>query len=324
MAVNKLLPFANGESANVVDYATWSALTQILGQGFVTGVARSDYANRLFSQGALASYILGQFVVDETEQDADLNESTFYVNFKNALINYIKANAVSLDTAQTVGGVKTFTSSPIVPTADSADNSQNVANTAFVQGEIASKANDSDVVKLTSNQTIAGVKTFSDSPEVPTASEGDNSQKTASTGFVQNAIATQTPSMITQAFASHQTAYFDGKRRASGTAAADSTDHTPASVTLDQTIAKLWLVYAHVSSSHNGASSVMSLKITRTPSDTVWATPMYIRGTEIYGGGLFASCVIDATNNPTANAVVYCNSGASNTLTVNIWAVPII
>ncbi len=191
MAVNKLLPFANGDSANVIDYATWSALTQILGQGFVTGVARSDYANRLFSQGALASYILGQFVVEQTAQDADLDESVFYTNFKNALVSYIKANAVSLDTAQTVGGVKTFTSSPLVPTADAADTSQKVANTAFVQGEIASKANASEVVKLTGNQTIAGTKTFSDSPEVPTPASGDNSQKTASTGFVQNAVATQ-------------------------------------------------------------------------------------------------------------------------------------
>lgn len=136
MAVNKLLPFANGNSANVVDFATWSALTQILGQGFVTGVARSDYANRLFSQGALASYVLGQFVVEQTAQDADLNESVFYTNFKNALINYIKANAVSLDTAQTVGGVKTFTSSPLVLTADAGDNTQKVANTAFVKTAI--------------------------------------------------------------------------------------------------------------------------------------------------------------------------------------------
>lgn len=191
MAVNKLLPFANGNSANVVDYATWSALTQILGQGFTTGVARSDYANRVFSQGALASYVLGQFVVDQTAQDADLNESVFYTNFKNALINYIKQNAVSLNTAQTVGGVKTFTSIPIVPTADAADNSQKVATTAFVQGEIASKANASEVVKLTGNQTIAGVKTFSDSPEVPTPASGNNSQKVASTGFVQNAVSSQ-------------------------------------------------------------------------------------------------------------------------------------
>jgi hypothetical protein len=145
----------------------------------------------VFAQGALASYILGQFVVDQTAQDADLNETTFYTNFKNALVSYIKANAVSLDTAQTVGGVKTFTSSPIVPTADAADNSQKVATTAFVQGEIVSKANASEVVKLTGNQTIAGVKTFSDSPEVPTAMAGDNSQKIASTGFVQNAVSSQ-------------------------------------------------------------------------------------------------------------------------------------
>ena len=130
MATNKLLPFANGVGANVVDYATWSSLSTLLGQGFVTGVARSDYANRVFAQGALASYILGQFVVDQTAQDADLNETTFYTNFKNALKAYVESNAVALNGAQTVGGVKTFTSSPIVPTADADDNTQKTANTA--------------------------------------------------------------------------------------------------------------------------------------------------------------------------------------------------
>ena len=136
MATNKLLPFANGVGANVTDYDTWSALATLLSQGFTTGVARSDYANRVFAQGALASYILGQFVVDQTAHDADLNESVFYTNFKNALVAYIKQNAVSLDTVQTIGGVKTFTSSPIVPTPASGDNSQKVASTAFVNGAI--------------------------------------------------------------------------------------------------------------------------------------------------------------------------------------------
>lgn len=39
-----------------------------------------------------------------------------------------------------------------------------------ITNSIATKANDSDVVKLTGNQTIAGVKTFSDAPVVPDAS----------------------------------------------------------------------------------------------------------------------------------------------------------
>ena len=155
MATNKLLPFANGVGANVVDFATWSGETTILSGGFVTGIAKSNYVNRLLSQGALASYALGQLVVDQTSQDADLNENTFYTNFKNALKAYMAANAVALNGAHTVGGVKTFTSSPVIPTPSASDNSTKAASTAFVQGEIASQT-----VKLTGNQTVSGDKNF--------------------------------------------------------------------------------------------------------------------------------------------------------------------
>lgn len=43
---------------------------------------------------------------------------------------------------------------------------------------------DSAVVHNTGNESVAGVKTFSSSPLVPTPSSGDNSQKAASTAFV--------------------------------------------------------------------------------------------------------------------------------------------
>jgi hypothetical protein len=38
-----------------------------------------------------------------------------------------------------------------------------------IENQIAAKANDADVVKLSGNQTIGGVKTFSDAPAVPDA-----------------------------------------------------------------------------------------------------------------------------------------------------------
>jgi hypothetical protein len=179
----------------------------------VTGVARSDYANRVFAQGALASYILGQFVVDQTAQDADLNESVFYTNFKNALKAYVESNAVALNGAQTVGGVKTFTSSPVVPTVTAGDNTQKAASTAFVKKAIDDSVNNvkavsydaqtltdpekaqaranisaadaSAVVDKTTNQTVGGVKTFDVSPIVPTESVTDDSKNAASTAFVK-------------------------------------------------------------------------------------------------------------------------------------------
>ncbi|HRK41195.1 MAG TPA: hypothetical protein PLN95_03910, partial [Candidatus Saccharibacteria bacterium] len=99
---------------------------------------------------------------------------------------------------ETVAGIKTFSSSPIVPTPTT--NSQ-AASKSYVDGVaasgapdatssvkglvqltgdlggtaasptvpgLASKADDSSVVRLTGTQTVAGVKTFSSSPIVPT------------------------------------------------------------------------------------------------------------------------------------------------------------
>lgn len=49
-------------------------------------------------------------------------------------------------------------------------------------------ADDTAVVKLTGNQTVAGTKTFSSSPVVPTASANDNSTKAASTAYADAAV----------------------------------------------------------------------------------------------------------------------------------------
>ena len=65
---------------------------------------------------------------------------------------------------------------PKAPTADVGTNSTQLATTAFVGAEIADKAYSkteintlyNTTVKLTENQTIAGVKTFTSSPIVPT------------------------------------------------------------------------------------------------------------------------------------------------------------
>jgi hypothetical protein len=48
---------------------------------------------------------------------------------------------------------------------------------------------DSTVVHDTGNESVAGVKTFSSSPLVPTPSNSDNSQKTANTAFIHNILA---------------------------------------------------------------------------------------------------------------------------------------
>jgi hypothetical protein len=54
---------------------------------------------------------------------------------------------------------------------------------------LADKADDDAVVKLSGDQTVAGTKTFSSSPIVPTATAGDNSTKAASTAYADTAAA---------------------------------------------------------------------------------------------------------------------------------------
>jgi hypothetical protein len=83
--------------------------------------------------------------------------------------NYSKASGTPLGAA--ASGANTdisalnFAGGVTTATQAATDSTTKVATTAFVQGELTSQS-----VKLTGNQTIAGVKTFSSMPVVPTQS----------------------------------------------------------------------------------------------------------------------------------------------------------
>lgn len=79
--------------------------------------------------------------------------------------------AVHLTGAETVAGVKTFSSLPSIPVTPSA--STDAASKGYVDGL------DAVDVKLTGAQTVAGVKTFSSSPVVPTPSGGTDASNKA-------------------------------------------------------------------------------------------------------------------------------------------------
>lgn len=96
------------------------------------------------------------------EEIEKINEIVTDINLK-AVDNAV----IHLAGAETVTGVKTFSSSPLVPTKSSGDSSTSAASTEFVttadaalQMQIDNKANTSDVVNLTGAQTISGTKTF--------------------------------------------------------------------------------------------------------------------------------------------------------------------
>ena len=104
-----------------------------------------------------------------TQAELDTVEAalTVLINAKAA-----DSTVVKLTGAQTVAGVKTFSSAPVVPAA------------AFPEAAVAGLVADlTATVKLTGAQTVAGVKTFSDSPAVP-----DNSWSIADTSGLQTAL----------------------------------------------------------------------------------------------------------------------------------------
>ena len=80
--------------------------------------------------------------------------------------NINSALYVTTTTAQAISGQKTFTTSPVVPTVSTGDNSTNAASTAYVQnqGYLTVGTASTTLVDLTTSQTISGLKTFSTLP----------------------------------------------------------------------------------------------------------------------------------------------------------------
>lgn len=83
---------------------------------------------------------------------------------------------------ESISGIKTFSSSPIVPTLATNDNSGKAINSQFFQN-----ASSAFVHKLGS-ESISGQKNFTTSPTVPTPALTDMSAKAANTFFVKGIL----------------------------------------------------------------------------------------------------------------------------------------
>ena len=89
--------------------------------------------------------------------------------------------AVQLTGDQSISGIKTFTSSPVLPTPTAGDNTTKGATTAFVTGAVAGKA-------PLASPALTGT------PTAPTPTAGTNTTQIATTAFVSGEVAGVTAS----------------------------------------------------------------------------------------------------------------------------------
>ena len=193
MATNELLRFASGEGANVVSFQDWLERSEPT-TGFMAGIARSSHMNRIFAQGALASFVMGQLIVSQLEQDAKLEDPDFYTKFLSALVKYVPANVAdgsidgakiidaSLDAAKIVDA--TITAAKL---ANKTISTAKIADLAITAAKIASKT-------ITQAQIADATLTFA-----KIATEAIATTAEAKAGSVNNKL--MTPQLVAQAIA---------------------------------------------------------------------------------------------------------------------------
>jgi hypothetical protein len=105
--VNQLLPFGNGNGANVLAFSAYQALSART-QGFASGTALSVQLNTVWRQSAVVSSMIGQFIVDKAVVDV-LDDGDVagleakFIAALTALINQLIAAAGTGGTAPTGG-----------------------------------------------------------------------------------------------------------------------------------------------------------------------------------------------------------------------------
>lgn len=107
MPANDFLPFGTGGGANVLTQVEYAALTPRTA-GFVAGVAQSKQLNKVWRQGSLAAYLLGQVISDYSGQDAlDDGDTTKLIR---QLVQALRAQGYNAYTAGGTGNAILLTS----------------------------------------------------------------------------------------------------------------------------------------------------------------------------------------------------------------------
>jgi len=96
---NDFLVFGGGGGANVVSQAAWASLAQRL-SGFTSGVAQSAQLNKAWRQSSIMAAVLGQFISDQSGQDA-LDDGTTATLVANLLAGIRAANKTQITLVDT-------------------------------------------------------------------------------------------------------------------------------------------------------------------------------------------------------------------------------
>lgn len=143
----------NNSTANTLTSNNW-------GLSFDASAGNSIYGNSNTVQPQTIKAYYYIVLASSTKTDIQVNIDNIVTDLNNK---------VSKTDNETIGGTKTFTVSPQVPTVSIGDSSFNAANTAFVtfavsnlQAQVNTKANDVEVVHKTGDETINGPKTFTE------------------------------------------------------------------------------------------------------------------------------------------------------------------
>lgn len=189
--VNQLLPFANGDVANVIPFADWNSLAARL-TGFQSGIASSQQFNYILAQGGSAGYVIGQLVADYTTETATIAATPLYQAFKQAIAAFVPGNIAdgSIGSLKIANGAITNAklANDAVTSAKLADNSvgtEHIQSNAVTADEIAAGA-------VGNSELANGAVTF---PKI--ASSAIATQQQAEAGTATNVL--MTPQRVKQA-----------------------------------------------------------------------------------------------------------------------------
>lgn len=168
---NEFLPFGLADGADVITQSAYSALAARTA-GFSTGTAVSGQLNKVWRQSAFVASAIAQIIANNNvNAPDDGNQSTFVTNLLAALF-----------------ASPAMTGSPTAPTQTAADNSTNLATTAFIATALASYTTTAALTTLLAAKAPLASPILTGTPTAPTAAVGTNTNQLATMAALINAL----------------------------------------------------------------------------------------------------------------------------------------